>query len=609
LITPEEVVALFNSRKRTLAVRHGRMEELRKAYAGDISVPLPELDRNEKPMVANLIQAGLDGAAMRVSSTLPMVSCPPTRPGFENSERAADLRRNAIYGFWESNRLGLIQRKRSRWLMGYSSAPVMIRPDPVRSIPKWQERNPLTAFGPPGDDLDPVNFLFSFKKSLAWLRRIYPESMAGLDLGKPANEVSPDTEFTVVEYADHEVICQVVIGASPDEPPSSSGYAQPMGVPRPGRPWAEIEWQPNLAGICPVVNPTTIGLDEPAGYYDGLIGLYWWQSKLMALGGLAAERDVFPDEWLVERPNEVGAIEVEADGQQGIRGIVKGGQIATTHAPPGQQTMLMINNLERNIRVTGGIPAEMTGESASNIRTARRGAQVLSSAIDFRIQECQASFEAALEEENRRAIAIDKAYFGDMSKPFYVSWGGFKAQGVYTPNETWDTDHNRVRFPFAGADTNELVVSLGQRLGMEMISHYTAMQLDPYIEDPELERDRISGEGIDRAFMQGLQAQIADGTIPPDDAAYIVKQIVVERIPTFQAVINAQERAQARQASAPSAGPADTPAALPPGSPETQPGLAQPGMGAEAASIQGPAPAAENLQALMQNLRRTSPAA
>lgn len=608
MITPDEVVSLYRSRKKTLSGRHDHMEELRKAYAGDISVPLPELDRNEKPMVANLIAQGLDGAAMRVSSTLPMVTCPPTRPGFENSERAADLRRNAIYGFWESNRLGLIQRQRARWLVGYSSAPVMIRPDPVRSIPKWQERNPLTAYGPPGDDLDPVNFLFSFKKSLAWLRRIYPESIAGLDLGKPAGEVGPDTEFTVIEYADHEVICQIVIGAAPDQP-ASDIYAQPMGVPRPGKPWVEIEWQYNLAGICPVVNPTTIGLDEPVGQYNGLIGLYWWQSKLMALGGLAAERDVFPDEWLEERPNEVGEIVVEADGQQGIRGIVKGGRIAATHAPPGQQTMGMINVLERNMRLTGGIPAEMTGESPSNVRTARRGAQVLSSAIDHRIQEAQEIFQAALEEENRRAIAVDKAYFGAMSKSFYVSWGGFKAQGVYTPNDTWDTDHNRVRFPFAGADSNELVVSLGQRLGAEMISHYTAMQLDPYIEDPDMERDRIAGEGIERAFMSGLQTQIAQGSIPPDDAAFILQQVVARRVPLFEAVLAAQKRAQARQASAPSAGPAETPAALPPGSPETQPGLAQPGMGAEAAAIQGPSQGQENLQALMANLRRTSPAA
>lgn len=603
MITPDEVVHLYHARRKTHAPRVARMEELRKAYCGELEIPLPELDRTEKPMVANLIAQGLDGAAMRVASTLPNVRCPPTRPGFDNSEKAAELRRNVIYGYWEMNRLPLIQRRRSRWLLGYASAPVMIRPDPIRSIPKWQERNPMTALPPPGDDLDPVNMIFSFKKSLGWLRRIYPDSIGGLNLGGPTGEVSPDTEFTIVEYADHDVICQIVLGAAPDES-SRSTWSQPPPAPRPGRPWVEIEWQPNLAGICPVVNPTTIGLDDPVGQYDGLIGLYWWQSKMMALGGIAAQRDVFPDEWEVERPNEALQIEVEADGLAGIRGRIKGGDIQMTHATPGQQTMGMLNVMERNIRVTGGIPAEMTGESPSNVRTARRGAQILSSTIDFRIQEAQEIFEAALEEENRRAIAVDKAYFGTMSKPFYVSWGGLKAQGAYVPNDAFDTDHNQVRFSFAGADANELVVGAGQRIGMETMSHHRFMELDPYVDDPELEKQRITAEGLERAMLQSLQQGVASGSLPPSDAARISELVLAKRKTLYEAIQIAQKEAQDRQATS---GPPGTPTGpVEPGAPEAQPGLAQPGAGAEAGTIQGPGQSSQNLQALMGNLRRTA---
>lgn len=595
MITPEEVVQLYYSRRRVYSKRLARMEELRQAYSGDLDIPLPELDRTEKPMVANLIAQGLDGAAMRVASTMPNVRCPPTKPGFSNSEKAAELRRNIILGYWEANRLPLIQRKRARWLMGYASAPVMIRPDPLRRVPVWQERNPMTALPPPGDDLDPVNMIFSFKKPLAWLRRIYPDSIGQLELGSHPSEVSGDTQITIVEYADCDWICQVALGLAP-----SDGEFVPMGSlhPRQGRPWVEIEWQPNLAGICPVVNPTTIGLDEPVGYYDGLIGLYWWQSKLMALGGIAAQRDVFPDEWEVENPNDSMQVEVEADGLAGIRGRIKGGTIQQLHATPGQQTMGMLNVMERNMRLTGGIPAEMTGESPTNVRTARRGAQILSSAIDFRIQECQSIFEAALEEENKRAIAVDKAYFGDQKKAFYVSWNGQRAQGDYVPGDALDTDNNQVRFSFAGTDANELVVAAGQRIGMETMSHHRFMEIDPYIDDPELEKQRIIAEGLDRALLQSIQAGVANGTIPPADAARISQLVLEGRLPLFEAVQVVQREAQERQA--PDLEPVE------PGAPEAQPGLAAPGAGAEAGTIPGPNEGQMNLQALITNLRRTA---
>ncbi|MCA1844612.1 MAG: hypothetical protein LC792_15760, partial [Actinobacteria bacterium] len=210
-----------------------------------------------------------------------------------------------------------------------------------------------------------------------------------------------------------------------------------------------------------------------------------------------------------------------------------------------------------------------------------------------------------LEEENKRAVAVDRAWFGSQPKSFYYEWNGRRGRGEYVPSDLWVSDENRVRYAMPGADLNELTVGVGQRLGMETISHYRAMELDPLIEDPELERDRIEAESLVRAFEQGLQTQISQGQIPPDDAAFIVSQVLEKRVPLFEAVMRAQKRAQARQSSAPSAGPAEAPAALPPGAPEAQPGLAA-GPDGAAAAIQGPGPDQQNLQALLTNLRRTA---
>src|SRR5688572_15632357 len=174
--TAEEIVHLYKQRKQAQQPRHSAMEEVRAAYAGELDIPLPELDRNEKPMVANLIAQGVDQTAMRIVSTMPNVVCPPTRPGFDVHEAAADDRRKALMGFWTMNRLELIQSKRARWLITYASAPVMVRPDPRRRVPYWHARDPLSAYPPPGDELCPTDMIFSFRKTLGWLRKIYPDA-------------------------------------------------------------------------------------------------------------------------------------------------------------------------------------------------------------------------------------------------------------------------------------------------------------------------------------------------------------------------------------------------------------------------------------------------
>lgn len=609
-VTADDVVDLYQNRRRAMQGRIAKMEEIKRAYEGDLNLPLPELARNEKPLVANLIAQGVDQTANRIVSTMPNVECPPMRPGFDTHENNADDRRNALYGFWSMNRLNLIQRKRARWLITFSCAPVMIRPDPVRGIPLWQARSPLQALPPPGDDMCPTDMIFSYKRSLAWLRRIYPEYTAALDLGPRPGEVSPDTLFTLVEYCDYEQTMLVAVGNPKTESAAKPTTYAPMtlttaGPSRRGRPYVQLEQWDNRAGICPATYPCRIGLEDAQGQFDGVLGLYWNQAMLMALEAIAVKKAIFPDRWKMARPNESVQTIVEADGLAGVVGEMSGGIIQDINLQPGVQTMPLMDRIERAIRLTGGIPAEMTGESASNIRTARRGAQVLSSAIDFSVQECQEIFEASLEEENTRAIAIDKAYFSGRSRAFWFDWNGTKGRGEYDPASLWVSTENRVSYSYPGADQNELVVGLGQRLGMETISHYSAMRLDPMVEDPELERDRIAGEGIERAAFQALQTQIAQGGVSLDDAAFIMELVVAKRVTLFEAIQRAQKRAQQRQASQPSAGPAEQPAPVPAGAPEAQAGLAAGPEGA-AAAIQAPNEGQQNLMQLMQMGRRTS---
>lgn len=323
----------------------------------------------------------------------------------------------------------------------------------------------------------------------------------------------------------------------------------------------------------------------------------------MALEVLAVERGVFPDTYLISRPNEVADfVAGPFDGRTGQVNIVKGGDIREQNLNPGFATTGVIDRLERAQRVSGSMPAEFGGESQSNVRTGRRGESIISAATSFPIQEAQEAFAEALQEENRRAVAVMKACFGRQKTSFLVDWKGRNSleHVDYVPAEAFDIDTNSVTYPASGADANSLVVGLGQRVGLGMMSKRTAAELDPMVADPELEEDRVTAEALTAAMLASLQMQAQQGAIPPADLAAIAKYVRQNKGDLFAAVEHVQRLAQERQANAGEPGTPTGPVA--PGSPEAQPGLAVPGAGAEQPTV-APAPEGlDNFASMLQAL-------
>jgi hypothetical protein len=215
----------------------------------------------------------------------------------------------------------------------------------------------------------------------------------------------------------------------------------------------------------------------------------------------------------------------------------------------------------------------------------------LSATIDFRVQETQAIFENSLMEEDRIAIAIEKTYWGSNPKSFYIPGKASAQMRDYVPNKLWETDLHYVSYPAAGSDVNSLVVGIGQRIGVGLMSKESAREADPLISDPELEKDRIVAEGLEAALLSSIQQQAADpnGPYQPSDLAYLTKLVATNKMSLPDAIEATQKRAQERQA-----------AQAPAGSPETMPGLAMPGMGAEQPAA-GPQPG--GVQALLASLQ------
>jgi hypothetical protein len=579
----EEIVDLYRQRVTAQGPVLNQMRQVRQLANGDVVVPLNELDRNTKSSVANLLVQGLDQMSMRVASTMPVPYFPALREGSDRSMQLARDRKRAMLSIWDQNRMNMKMRRRARHLLAYSNSPIYIKPNFDKRIPEWQLRNPLDTFAAPVADIDnpvPENVIFSYSRTYGWLIQNFGPMVNGLlRVGQP----QPDDMFTMLEYVCENEVVTLVIGYEKDRDPIS-GHAY-MGAPA-----VELSRISNRTGMPLVIVPQRITLDKPHGQFDGLLGMYYTRARLQALTEIAIERGIFPDEYLVARPGENPEIIQIADGKSGQLGVVKGGDIQLQQANPGYKTDTALDRLERQERLEGAIPAEFGGESGTNIRTGRRGDSVLAATVDFRVQEAQEIFASSMVEEDKIAIAIEKAYWGATAKSFFMPGmgGGIKD---YTPNKLWETDFHYVAYSAAGSDVNNLIVGLGQRLGTGLMSKESAREADPLISDPELEKDRIVAEGIETALLSSIQAQAADpnGPYQPDDLAYIASQVQSNKMNLPQAIMAAQKRAQARQAEA-----------APAGSPETMPGLAMPGMGAEQPI--GPGGAEPSLESLLGGL-------
>jgi hypothetical protein len=569
--TIEEIVAIYASRQQGSDDAKSRMRNLRDYYNGDVIVPLPEINSDEQSAVANLLAQGLDQTAMRIASTRPDIYCPPSDPSKKRSRDNSEIRRKAIFGWWEHSRMDLQIAKRARHLIGYSTTVTQLRFNTKTGCPEWHLRDPLTAY--PAtllgvDDMRPRDVVFAYERSLGYLRTMYPDVAAVFQSDSGAGEDQP---IEMIEYiSDEEQVLIAMRGPVKTGLFATSSNSDENIV-------VELERTPNILGECPVVCAERINLDDAQGQFDGILGMYQMQARLMALEVIAVQKGVFPDTWLVGRAGETPQIVNPADGLTGEVGLVRGGDLRDIQMQPGYMTNPAIDRLERAQRLTAGIPPEFGGESTTNIRTGRRGDAVLSAVVDFPVQEAQRIMARSLQEENKLAINMSKKYAGNKGKSFYVTSKNAKGRVDYTPNTNFESNDNVVIYSQAGADINNLVIGGGQRVGMGTMSKRSFMAIDPLVEDPEFEHDAVVAEQLESALLASIQQQASQGSIPPADLARIMELVANDQMELAEAVDKVQKEAQERQAQQVEAT-----------SPEAQPGLAMPGMGAEAATMAPP---------------------
>jgi hypothetical protein len=621
---PGEIVRLYRERQRNRGKWEQAASKIRRTYNGEMVIPLPELDASESPGIANLLLLGVDQSAMRIASQMPDISVPPLKPGIDISEDKARQRRLAMLGWWDMNAMQNLLRQRARFLLAYGHSPVVLRPvspkvSDKREIPFWRVYNPFDAFLPKPQylgDMEPEDGIFCHEQSYSWLYARYPAQLQRLCKG---TDPTADTMFEVLEYFDAESCVSIVIGKPNGEPEQRDPYSPMVRTPqvsKGGSAYEILEDIPNRLDICPVVAPGRITLDHIKGAFDMIPPMAHKQGRLDALEYIAITRGVFPDQWAVTHPTSPTAVNIvtQADGLRGITGEVQGGQIQMVPINPGIQTPQAIDRLERNQRVGAGIPAEWGGESPTNIRTARRGADVVSSTIDMPIGEAQDIIARSLEAEDVRAIALMRAYYGGKKTSFYVTRNGKALRNDYIPNVAFETDWHVVKYSMPGADAASIPIELGQRTATGEMSMQTSREIDPLIEDPIRERDQVDMEGLDRAILGGMEQQLAlpaaQGGLDPVTVARIAA-LRAENPGMYlhDAVIKVHQQMQAEQQQAQmqaaAAGPT-VPGAMPGGAPTPLGGggPGQPPPSAGQPTVPVPPQGQANLSQIMATLHR-----
>lgn len=623
MITWDDVVSIVRNRQMNNGELLEKMIEVRRRYNSDWVIPYVSEhdDAVLPPTTPALIAEAIDFLGMRAASVMPYMNSPAIDSTKEVGVRSREygaIRRKILGATHHQSKTKLHMRRAMRHLAGYATASMIVVPDFETSLPRLELRDPLSSYPEPkaAEDLSPPkNCAFVYSKSVNWLRSNYPQIRDWVASAQATGEEMWD----VVEWVDEEVTIIGILGPRDWESRTlgaSGAVVQSM----------ELHRWPNPTGVCPVYIPGRVTLDKIISQIANLTGQVDLMAQLQALSIAAGEKAIFRDRFIIgdsiKAPQLVGG--QWKDGRTGEMNIILDakniGELAGT---PDPTTQMMIDRLERNVRIGTGLVPQAGGETYGALRTGRGMDSMMGTAVDPRIQEMQEIMEVALEHVNFVMFEQYKAYWPDKKFTMFSGWPGDKGTVDFTPSVHIETSDNVVAYTIPGSDVQGTTIQLGQLLGMKAISLHTLRSRHPYIDDPDAESARVEEETIEEALLQGLANQAAQGAIPVTYLAMIEKYRRKEP-DLVQAILKADAEMKAEQAkmapppgegqfAAPEqmpglAGPPPVPPGMPPPGPQGGPPPPE-GQGGPPMAPQGQGGAPPDIQQLLSALQAPPPGA
>jgi hypothetical protein len=569
-LTWEEIHSIVVNRRDRNSPLIDEMIVVRDRYNGDYVLPYLTAEEHAElpPLTPQLIAEAVDNNGMLAGSTLPAITCPPIDPTKQTGVRSreyAKTRKGILQATLYESRWPLLARRAYRHLFGYATFCMVVQPDlKKKQMPIVHLRDPLTCYPDERvaeDYCDPYNVAFVYGKSVDWIRHCFPESREYLE--EEAN--SSETMWEMVEWVDEYDVVIGLLG-----PRERVKFWQ--GTDNPLRWGKELRRWPNRAGRVTAICPSRVTLDRISSQLAKITGISDLMSRMMALDVLAREKSIFPDRFLLGRtgmtPSIVGG--EWRDGRTGDMNIVLDAEKigAMTFAPDPSSTQ-MIDRLERNFRVSGGLVPQMGGETYGALRTGRGIDTLMGAAVDPRIQEMQEIMAAHMPSLNESILDCYKGYWPGRKYTLISGWGGATRMVEFTPEVHIETSKNVVSYAIAGTDAQGRTIILGQLQGMGVLSRRSVREMHPWVADADEESARIDEERFEQAAVEAIMQQAIAGMLSPQELADLEE--ARRQDPNgdiFTAIREAQRKAQERQATeAPPPEPGQVAA------PETQPGL------------------------------------
>ena len=539
----DRVLDRFGSQRVRYQEFQDHISEVYSVYRNDWSMTWPD-GRTERvdPSVPNLVRVAAEDRARAAASTPPSIVCTPDGPGDEAREYADKMERIASGWLARNTIRGHTTQMWAHDAMSSGLTACKVMPDFTKPV---GERYPIfTRLEPALSYPDPVftagPFVESFIYSYEAPRREI-EWRYGVTLAWPTTKGS-DTKIQVIEYHDEEwsmIVVQQTTGAQNQ------------------RKRETIMQERHGLGRCPVVIGSRPTMDGTySGEFIGGLGVLDYWNKLMTLVMDDAVRKVYPERvtYNVLNPNDYGPdANIELETPDGKYEYVQQGNQAFSN-------LQILRDVNQSVRSSFLISAARSGDPNESIISAA-GVGAVDGQRTEDVRSIQRDILAPM-----LTAAIEVARLGDVkwantSKPV----SPFGTREMYKPgDDIVESPAVEVRYGAAsGLDEINQNVMVLQQLGARIIDRRTAMEMSPFVEDPQRVEKRMLQETMQDAMLAGLAAQAQQGAIDPVRLALITQAVESDEVTLSEAIA-------ALAPQAPLAAPQQTS----PGAPPEAPGIA-----------------------------------
>lgn len=590
------VPSFYSTYRARFAARDSRMNILDDAVRGEYHQVDPGADGivNRSP---NLIQIALDDTA-DAASLIPTIRGIPHTPT-KGPKSAAILMEKVGASYFDVAKMELLLPDTVQDVLAFGFAAWVIWPDADQRIPIIEKRDPRLCYPEPGyrpgDTVRRCMFARNVKysqlpKDFQTKLQLFVEANQRMMTMNAAAIIRNDIEVTLIEWFDEdEFAIFALYNAQIGQVGKSSGGSY---IP------IELDRQPNLTGICPIVLPTRRTLDgEMRGQFDQVIGIVAGHVRLTALIMDYADQAVYSDVWVKDLigPMAYGGGAYIELGPNGAIGRV----------PPAVSSLDVQRDLaalQDAFHLGARWPKARPGQVDQSIASAKF-VEASAGVMNTAIRNLHLIMRRSLEQALRICFHQDVKYFPGTK----TAAGVLRNQEFIEEYDTKDIDlKNRIRVEYGlglGHDPQQSAVLNLQYEGAGVISKEFVQENIEGLNDVERERRRIDVQQLhDMAFamlLQGLQ----DGSI--DHKALI--EIAQARESGKDDVFELYKKfiVDPQTAAAAGAVPSGLGAGLqPPGPPGTPPLPGGPGPAAGAPGPQPPVPPAapQMLSRLSANL-------